>query len=225
MLEANKSKWFEKVFTIYNRNLIKRRFHSLKVCGFDKLGDIESDFPVISFANHSSWWDGLMLFELFSHFNFETFVMMEEKQLKDLPLFRKLGAFSVVRENPKKALNSINYAVDKLKENSNANLWIFPQGEILPNDIRPLKFYNGVSKIIEKCKKCCVLPISLKIEYLNEYKPTAFIKIGDPTLFENLTKSESKSLTNSLETDLTDLLDSLKADIINRNLDSYKKLI
>jgi 1-acyl-sn-glycerol-3-phosphate acyltransferase len=225
MLEANKSKWFEKIFTIYNRNLIKRRFHSIKVCGLETLKSNDFQFPLITFSNHSSWWDGLILFEIFSHFEFENFVMMEEKQLKDLRLFRKLGAFSIVRENPKEALKSIKYAVKKLQDISRSNLWIFPQGEILPNEIRPLNFYNGISKIIEKCGSCRVLPISLKFEFRNEFKPEIFVKIGKYQQFEKISKSESKALTKTLEKDLTLLLDSLRSDLIEGNLETYENLL
>lgn len=225
MLKANKSKWFEKIFSLYNRNLIKRRFYSLRVCGLENLDEKDSDSPLITYANHSSWWDGLILFEIFSHFHLETYVLMEEKQLKDLPLFRKLGAFSIIREKPREAIKSINYAVQKLKENPKTNLWIFPQGEILPNEIRPMFFYKGLSKIVQKSSDCNLIPIALKFEFLNEYKPECFVKIGKIRRFENLSRSESKTLTKDFQSEMENLLDELKANIINKNLQKFQRLI
>lgn len=225
MLKPKKSKWFEKIFSIYNRNLIKRRFNSLRVSGFEFLQNKKNGFPLITFANHSSWWDGLILFELFQHFDIENYVLMEEKQLKDLFLFRKLGAFSIVREEPKKALESIYYSAKLLRKSSKTNLLIFPQGKILPNDLRPLKFFNGISRIIEKCGNCQTVPIALRFEFINEFKPEAFIKIGKPKIFENISKGERKTLTNTLAKDLTVLLDELKVDILNQNFDSFKRFL
>ena len=87
MLEAYKIRWFEKVFAIYNRNLLRRRFHSLQVSGLNFLEDKSNDTPSIIYANHSSWWDGLIFLELLRRFNFENYVIMEEKQLSNLFFF------------------------------------------------------------------------------------------------------------------------------------------
>jgi 1-acyl-sn-glycerol-3-phosphate acyltransferase len=141
MLEAKKNFLFEKIFVSYNRFLLKRRFCSIKISGLEYLENRNPDLPMIIYANHSSWWDGLVIFEVLSKFKFENYVMMEEKQLRKLRFFRLLGAFSVVRENPREAIKSINYAVKMLSEKTNCTLLIFPQGEILPSDVRPMRFF------------------------------------------------------------------------------------
>ena len=64
MLKAKKSYWFEQIFAIYNRILIKRRFSSLKVLNLDTLQNLNRKFPLIIYANHSSWWDGLVAFQI-----------------------------------------------------------------------------------------------------------------------------------------------------------------
>src|SRR5215203_6294103 len=100
MLEANKSVIFERLFALYNRNLLKRRFYSLQVSGLDFLFNKNSNVPLIIYCNHSSWWDGLVAFQLSFETCLDSFVMMEEKHLRKLFLFRLLGAFSVVQEKP-----------------------------------------------------------------------------------------------------------------------------
>ena len=224
MLEAYKIRWFEKVFAIYNRNLLRRRFHSLQVSGLNFLEDKSNDTPSIIYANHSSWWDGLIFLELLRRFNFENYVIMEEKQLSNLFFFRWLGAFSVVREKPREAIKSINYAADLLRENPNRMLLIFPQGEILPNDARPLRFYNGIARIIEKANKTCSFPAALRYEFLGNYKPEIFIKIGKPERIEGISDFNSKKLTGNFEKRLTDTLDELKQNIILNNRTEYVKL-
>ncbi len=224
MLEANKSVVFEKVFSLYNRNLLKRHFHSFRVSGLDFLFNKNIDLPLIIYCNHSSWWDGLIAFQISHETNLNSFVMMEEKQLKSLFLFRKLGAFSVVRENSREALQSIKYAANLLRENSNSTLWIFPQGEILPNDLRPLRLYNGLSKIIEKVEKCFVISLSMRYEFLGEFKPQIFVKIGKPETISVAQAFNAKTLTENLAERLTENLDELKNDVINQNLTAYKSI-
>lgn len=230
MLEARKSRWFEEIFAVYNRNLFRRRFHSLRVSGLDFLRNRNHDAsPLLVYANHSSWWDGLVAFELSRAARLDSFMMMEEKQLKKLFPFRHLGAFSVVRKNPREALKSIDYAANLLKEKSppqRRTLWIFPQGEILPNDKRPLNFYGGVSRVIEKAK-CAVepVPLAIRYEFFGEFKPEILVKIGAPQVISADENFAAKALTGELERRLTETLDALKADVTAEAFGDYEKIV
>ncbi len=223
MLEAKKSQWFESIFQIYNRNLLKRRFHSIRVLGLDNFVKVNSS---IIYANHSSWWDGLIAFEISKALRADSFIMMEEKQLRNLSLFRRLGAFSVVRENPRQAVKSLNYAVNLLKEKKEKpfrTLWIFPQGKILPNDSRPILFYNGLARIIERVADCSAVPLAIRYEFLNEYKPEIFVKIGESDNFNEI-DFNSKKLTRNFESRISKTLDELKNDVVSQNFANYKKI-
>lgn len=225
MLTAQKKRWFDAVFSVYNRNLIKRRFHTLKVENLENLKHREINVPLVIYGNHSSWWDGLIVYQLGKECAFDHYVMMEERQLKNLQLFRKLGAFSVVRENPREALKSINYAVDLLRENATRTLWIFPQGEIKPNDARPLGFFRGLAKIVEKLEICDVVPLALRYEFLNKFKPEIYAKIGEVRKYRSGEKIFSKQLTGKMEIELTELLDDLKNEIAAGKTGSYLNII
>ena len=222
MLEANKNRWIENAFGIYNKNLLRRRFNSLRVSCLELLND---NIPSIIYANHSSWWDGLVAFQISQSIKADSFIMMEEKQLRNLFFFRKLGAFSVVRENPREAVQSLKYAINLLEEDKARTLWIFPQGKILPNEVRPIKFYNGLARIIEKTDICAVSSLAIRYEFLDAYKPDVFIKVGQPETFNARDVSNSKELTTKFEKNLTDLLDELKSDVRLTNLKHYKNII
>ena len=219
MLKANKSRLFETLFAVYNRNLFRRRFAALRVQGIENLQNRKSNLPLILYANHSSWWDGLVAFEIGRAARLDHFLMMEEKQLKQLFLFRRLGAFSVVRENPRAGLRSINYAVEILKEKPNRALWIFPQGEILPNGARPLRFYQGLARIIENSGECVAAPVAMRYEFLGEFKPAAFVKIGRIEVFSSV--KNTRRLSEQLSIRLTERLDELKADITARKTSDF----
>ena len=224
MLKANKSRWFEKAFVVYNRNLLRRRFNSLMIDGLDHLTE-NKNAPVVICANHSSWWDGLVAFQISHHTKSDSFIMMEEKQLKNLPLFRKLGAFSVVREKPREASKSINYAAGLLREKSNKTLWIFPQGEIMPNDLRPLKFYNGLSRIIQKAENSKVINLAMRYEFLGNFRPEIFVRITKTTLNGSIQQTDHNTISKMLADQVTDNLDRLKIDIINNKTDEYRNII
>ena len=224
MLEAKKTVWFEKVFAVYNRNLIKRRFHSLQVSGLDFLRDKNAEIPFIVYGNHSSWWDGLVAFEIFRQAKLDAFFMMEERQLKNLFLFQRLGAFSIVRENGREAVKSINYSAELLKKSSRT-LLIFPQAKIVSNDARPIKFYNGLSRIIEKIGKVYAIPLAMRYEFLGEFKPQIFVNIGLPELIKTDEVFIAKEKTAIFAERLTTNLDKLKSDISNKNFNHFGKII
>lgn len=225
MLKANKKGWFEKSFYVYNRNLLSRRFNSFQVSGLENLVDRKTEIPTIIYCNHSSWWDGLVAFHIGQKTDLDSYFMMEEKQLKNLKLFLKLGAFSVVKESPREGLRSINYAVKLLKEKQDRAIWIFPQGEILPNDLRPIKFYNGISRMIEKVGKCQIFCVAMRFEFLGEFKPDIFVKIDETEVVSIDESFDSKSFTKKLTEKLTENLADLKAHILENTLSNYKNII
>jgi 1-acyl-sn-glycerol-3-phosphate acyltransferase len=221
MLEANKNAWFEKIFTIYNTNLLKRRFDSLQIVNLETLEKRDIETPLLIYANHSCWWDGLVGFQVSQSLKMDSFIMMEERHLQRFQLFRKLGAFSIIREKPFEAIKSINYSVELLKENPQRTLWIFPQGEIIHNDLRPFKFFSGITKIVKKLEKCSIVPLAISYEFGGNFKPTIFVAIGETDFIDNVEKISLKKFENKLSL----VLDKLRVDIVNKNFNKFKKLI
>lgn len=225
MLEANKSRWFNELFAIYNRNLLKRRFNSLQILNSSVFDSFDCSVPLIIYANHSGWFDGIVAYQISRYFKLNFYVMMEEKQLKDLPLFRKLGAFSVVREKPREAIESINYSAKILRENADRVLWIFPQGEILPNDARPLNFFNGISKIVDKLDECNTLAVAIRYEFLGNFKPEIFVSLGNFEYSGSNDFSKSRKLTAKFSQNTETLLDELKSKIISNDFSDFQNII
>jgi 1-acyl-sn-glycerol-3-phosphate acyltransferase len=221
MLEAKKSRIFDKIFALYNRNLLRRRFHSFRVSGLNFLEE-KTELPLLIYANHSSWWDGLIFFEISRRAGLNSFVMMEEKHLRKLFLFRRLGAFSVVREKPREAARSVDYAAKILREERRAALLIFPQGEILPNDARPMTFYNGAARTVEKAGELRAVACAMRYEFLGEFKPEIFVRIGEPEIIKPDENFDAKKLTKNFEKRLTETLDALKNDISKSRFDEFE---
>ncbi len=223
MLEAKKSAICEKIFAVYNKNLLRRKFHALNVRGLENLQHLS--VPCVVYANHSSWWDGLAAFQIWHFLKLDSFIMMEEKQLKNLKFFRRLGAFSIVRESSREAFESVEYAVKILEKDSRKTLWIFPQGEILPNDTRPFHFFNGLSHIVKKVNTCAVVPIAFRYEFLGNFKPDIFVNIGEPIIFSDENRVGKNALTETFVNELTKTLDQLKNDFIRKNLIDFQNII
>ena len=224
MIPARKSAWFERAFAAYNRNLIARRFEGLRVAGASNLRERPHDAPLILYVNHSSWWDGLIVFQIGRACRLDQYALMEEKQLRVYPLFRWIGAFSIVRERAREAAESVDYAAGLLRGTARA-LWIFPQGETLPNDVRPLQFFNGVAHIIKRAGGADAAPVALRYEFLDDFKPAAFARVGAVQRIDVGENFNAKLITPALAERLTMTLDQVRADVLRGRLDEYVEIV
>jgi 1-acyl-sn-glycerol-3-phosphate acyltransferase len=224
MLAARKSAWFERLFAVYNRNLLARRFQGLRVAGLGALRARPRDLPLVLYANHSSWWDGLMAFQVGRACGLDHYVMMEERQLRLYPLFRRLGAFSVVREDAREAARSVRYGADLLRGTPRA-LWIFPQGRIRPNDERPLLLFNGAAHIIHRAGGAYAAPVAFRYEFMHDYRPEAFARIGALEEVRAGAGFDAKQQTALFAKALTRTLDELREDVMASSFDDYEELV
>jgi len=224
MIRARKSAWFERLFAVYNRNLIARRFEGLRVAGLEHLRDRPRDVPLVLYANHSSWWDGLVAFQIGRVLALDQYAMMEERHLREYPFHRRLGAFSVVRENAREAARSIEYAGELLRGTSRV-LWIFPQGVMLPNDTRPLRLYTGAAHIIKQTNTAYVAPVAVRYEFLDDFRPDILVRVGEVERIEAGASFNAKEITGLFAENLTGMLDRVRADIIRCDFADYEEVV
>lgn len=166
--------------------------------------DPNEKLPVLYLANHSSWWDGLIIFLLTEKASeLDHYMMMEEKQLKQYAFFRKLGAFPVQKKN----LKSVKQALMTAKENMQAGgaVWLFPQGKIMHQDMRPLELEGGASFLVRQFEQVVVKPVTLHYTFNQFQKPTVSAVFGEDTLVcggELRSKVVTHLLRDLLETQL-----------------------
>jgi 1-acyl-sn-glycerol-3-phosphate acyltransferase len=211
MITAKKNSVIGSAFRLYHQRLLKKHFYKIHLRGIKNLSLINGNLSCIFYANHSNWWDGFIAYFLTHRILKEDdYLMMDIEQMRKYPFFKYIGVFSVDRSNPSSALQSIEYAASLLK-NKKRSLWIFPQGEMAPQDKRPLDFFRGISKLTEKTGPLNIVPVALRYEFLMEQRPEIFISISKPVSDH----SSYKALTAKLEKELTEELDKLRNDIVN----------
>lgn len=188
----------------------------------------QAALPLIICANHSSWWDGYVATVVERALGVDGYLMMEEAQLSRYFFFRWAGCFSVDRHNPRSALQSLQYAAKLLKEHRGRMVWLFPQGEIAPNDRRPLVFFTGAAYLARMTAPVLLYPLATRIEYLAEQRPDLFISLGEPMVIspeEANTPGFLKCYTKHLEESVTAELDALRADVVASDFSSFKVLM
>ncbi len=223
MIRAKKSAAFERVFDPYSGILVRRHFHRVLVRGDAGLDTVDRGRPVILYANHSSWWDAIMPYVLSRRlFRLDAYAMMEEQQLARFPFFRWIGVFGVDRGRPRSALESIEYA-SRLFDRPNRAVWVFPQGELLPNDIRPIECEPGFVRLARTLGAVQYVPVAFRYEFVREQRPECFVSIGECVGAEG--GHDEQGLVNRLAARLTDLLDTLRADVAAGNTGGFRVLL
>ena len=223
MITARKFPIFEKVFDLYNTSLLRKHFHRIMIRGTGGDAPLDRSMPIILFANHSNWWDGLVAFHLSREvFHVDAYAMMEERQLERYRFFRWVGAFSVDRGHPRSALTSLAYA-ERLLDRPGRAVWVFPQGVMQPNDARPLRFYSGIGRLAVQLGKVQLVPLAFRYEFMMEQRPECFVSTGEPLIIDRV--EDVRLLVRELESRLTVLLDELRADVVASRTEGFTRVL
>ena len=203
------------------RPSLRRMFHRIALSG---PAPPPWNLPVLLYLNHVSWWDGYMPFLLTDEvWRRESFVMMEEPQLRRYGFFRYCGAFSVDRNDPREGLRSVAYAAELLRGQPGRLMWIFPQGAIVPNDRRPLQSFAGAAHIARRAAPVCCIPMALRYEFGGEQRPQALIRIGAWHVVEP--GSGVKALHAEMDQRLERELDALRDDAVDGAVAAYRTIL
>jgi 1-acyl-sn-glycerol-3-phosphate acyltransferase len=231
IITARKNPNVERVFALVNRWMLKRHFHQIWTKGFEELKNLDPKRPIIFYANHSNWWDGLIGFYLTRDLlKIDGYMMVMAKQLKKYSFFKWIGAFSVDRESPISAFRSLEYIVKLLSDNKKQPraLWIFPQGELLANDYRPIKFMRGLDWLIKQLPQSQLVAVTFRYEFLNEQLPEVFLSFNETSLLSEINNSKnlrSTELILELQKNLIEQLDELKREVIEQKTSHYLPIL
>ncbi|MFB1080905.1 lysophospholipid acyltransferase family protein [Jeotgalibacillus sp. JSM ZJ347] len=183
-----------------------------------------SDQAKLYIMNHSSWWDGLIVFYLNRYLiNEDAYAMMSKDGIEKFTFFSKIGAFPVDPDSPKSLIRSLQFADQLLKEKK--SVWIFPQGKEEHQDKRPLSFMNGPAYLAEKNPEAEIIPVSASYTFRHDQRPELFISIGASIKPEKINSLDRTEKSSVLRQSLEQSLDLMKADIINEDLSRYKEFV
>jgi 1-acyl-sn-glycerol-3-phosphate acyltransferase len=179
MIPANKNDIFDTILYFYFRGLSRRAFHTIAVRGLERLRSLPQDRPVLLFCNHTSWWDGVMIYLLTREMKHKAgYLMMEEKQMTHYRFFSWLGAFSVDLTSPIRSAAALRYAQRLLQVNETA-IFIFPQGRICRRN-EMIEVKPGTAYLGKSAPQAMLVPMAMRYEFFREDRPNALIEIGEP---------------------------------------------
>lgn len=224
MIKAKHSFWGGLLLDKYILNLLKRRFRSFRLIGDAPI--VPDDVPIMLTPNHSYWWDGFFVHLINKRFfNRKLYLMMLEKELTKYRFFTKGGAFSIEPRSPKKIHESVQYSASILTNRSDKNLiCIFPQGDLTPVFEKPYVFRGGFLKIASSSgARVCVVPLAMRVNYLNEEYPDVFFKFGGSEILEPDSNYKPELFAKSLQSAMKDIENSIICGDFGKIFETGKK--
>lgn len=219
MISADKSKVFTKVYSIYNRWLLRRHFQQIFL---DRSGRMAEGRPTLFIANHSNWWDDLLALQLNEEIlKRDMYAMMFQKGLKKFRFFRKLGGFSMNPGSIADIQRSLRYSVELLSEASDRAMWLFPQGAIQHQEIRPIQLMSGLGAMVERMYDLQVIPVVFYYTYDQDRKPSVYIRITDALVLDEECRKR-KIATRIAQEALETRLDRLREEVISRQTKNFE---
>ncbi|MEM1030961.1 MAG: lysophospholipid acyltransferase family protein [Myxococcota bacterium] len=176
--EVRHRPWFQRVFRPYVRRKLGRTFDGVHVAGLDEIKKQIADRPLILAANHSSWWDALLLVAFDDILATESYCLMDAENLRRLPFFGWLGAVPLDRRAPRQAIKDLK-ASAVLLQRPRQVMWIFPQGRIFPPELRPLRLRSGVG-VLARAADAAVVPVSFSYPFRELARPSVAVTFGPP---------------------------------------------
>lgn len=206
-------------------NMLENRFSAFRYKGFEKFENRDKETPIIFYAQHCNWWDGIVAYNLCRRVCKKEIRLMVE-ELNRFPLLRRAGAFSVNKKSPQASMKSLQYAVRVLQDLNNI-LYLYPQGIINPPNARPIVFQSGLAYIVQKAikqyGKVNLMPLSVSYLFLRDNRPEIWLEFGD--IIEcNDAKFDKKEYSNHLAQNLEKLCDNQLYEISQANFEGYKTL-
>lgn len=223
LIPAYKHGWPRHAVGAMIRRGLRNGLFAIRGQGLDGVRHAVAEGPggVLFAANHSCWLDLYLAHFLNETIPVDGYGMMEHANLARFGFFRRIGAFSVDRSSPPGIRASIDYACGLLGS-PGAAVWIFPQGKIVGNDVRPLGFQAGLRTLVRRAGRVRIIPVALRYEFWQDERPEAFVRFGAPSWAE---AGESVTVVEETEARLTAELDRLREDVVAQRADRFTILL
>ena len=196
----------------------RRHMHALRMppWGFPEM---PLGLPLVVFANHPSWWDGVA-FMLLSRRLFagrRAFVPMEAAALDRYRFMRRLGVFGVEPSSPRGAVAFLRIATRVLAPERADMLWMNAPGRFSDPRERPVPIAPGLARLPELAPQACYLPLALDYPFWSERKPEMLAAFGPPLRGAALQAMPREARAEAFAAALGGVMDRLAEEAIWRD--------
>jgi 1-acyl-sn-glycerol-3-phosphate acyltransferase len=137
--------------------------------------------PLVVFANHQSWWDGVM-FPVLAQRLFHPrpiFVPMDAAAHARYGFMKRFGAFPVEQNSARGAVGFLRMA-EHILADPHHMLWMNAPGRFIDTRVRPQPISPGLVRLAEIAPGAVFLPLALEYPFWSEPKAELLCAFGEP---------------------------------------------
>lgn len=212
------------VFVRIFRRFLRKHMRALRLASWGEPRAADGR-PLIVFANHPSWWDGIA-FVLLSNALFPArrqFVPMDAEALARYGFFKRLGVFGVEQQTPRGAIAFLRQSEALLRTPSHM-LWMNAPGRFADVRERPVPIAPGLLRLPELAPDAVFLPLALEMPFWTERKAELLAAFGDPIEAATLAALPRDARRDAFAAALATTMDRLAADAIARDPARFRAL-
>jgi 1-acyl-sn-glycerol-3-phosphate acyltransferase len=203
------------------RSYFRRHFRAVAITKLSYKGLLDAGGPCVIYANHSSWWDPMVMVFLGERLiPVPNYAPMDAAALEKYPILRKLGIFPIDMTSARGAAQFLRTSQAILA--SGGALWITPQGRFA-DPREPLAFKPGLGALAARNPAVPFYPLAIEYTFWDERLPEALLHIGPAVSIGADTTSEEAS--RQLEAALASAMQELRARAIARDPSAFEVMI
>lgn len=184
------------------------------------------DRPLVVYANHPSWWDGvafmLLSTELFP--GRRMIIPMEAAALGRYGFMRRIGVFGVEQHSPRGAIVFLRVAEAVLRVPGHM-LWMNAPGRFCDVRERPVPIAPGLVRLAELAPGARFLPLALEYPFWSERAAEMLAGFGAPLEGAALAAMDRDARAAALVGALEATMDRLAADAIARDPARFRPVL
>jgi 1-acyl-sn-glycerol-3-phosphate acyltransferase len=184
------------------------------------------DRPLVVFANHPGWWDGVA-FMLLSQALFvprRMCIPMDKAALDRYPFMRRIGVFGIETGTPRGAIAFLKLAKTVLADPGRM-LWMNAPGRFSDVRERPVPIAPGMTRLPEFAPDAVFIPLALDYPFWTERKAEMLCAFGEPIEGRVLEAMDRDARAVALSDALGATMDRLAGDAITRDPVRFETLL
>lgn len=182
--------------------------------------------PLVVFANHPSWWDGIA-FVVLAQALFpgrQIYAPMAAEALARYRFMRRIGMFGVEAGTPRGAAAFLR-AAEAVLAAPGAMLWVNAPGRFMDPRARPVPVVPGLTRLAEMAPGASFLPLALDYPFWGEARPEMLCGFGPPIAAATLLAEPRAGRAALLGSALEATMNRLAADAISRDPARFATLL
>jgi len=205
-------------FHIMFAGFARRHLRAVRVAAWGSPPPDEAARPLVVYANHPSWWDGVA-FMLYSRALFpgrRMFIPMEAAALTRYGFMRRIGVFGVEQNSPRGAVAFLRTAKEVLAE-PGAMLWMNAPGRFMDVRERPVPMATGLVRLAEYAPEARFLPMAIEYPFWSERAAEMLCGFGAALDGATLAAMDRAARGEALARALESTMDRLAVDAMARD--------